>query len=35
MNYWDGLSLQGDKHWDMSYLKLIVLGGDDGGWFNK
>ena len=33
--FWDGLSLLADKHWDMNYLKLIVLGGDDAGWINK
>jgi len=33
--FWDGLSLLGDRYWDMSYLKLIVLGGDDAEWVNK
>lgn len=33
--FWDGLSLIGDKYWDMGYLKLIVLGGDDASWINK
>jgi len=33
--FWDGLSLISDKHWDMGYLKLIVLGGDDASWINK
>jgi len=33
--FWDGLSLLADKYWNMSYLKLIVLGGDDAGWLNK
>jgi hypothetical protein len=33
--FWDGLSLIGDKYWDMGYLKLIILGGDDASWINK
>jgi hypothetical protein len=35
ISFWDGLSLIGDKYWDMGYLNLIVLGGDDANWINK
>ncbi len=33
--FWDGASLQWNKHWDMSCLELIVLGGDDANWINR
>lgn len=32
--FWDGASLQWNKHWDMSCVELIVLGGDDANWIN-
>lgn len=33
--FWEGASLQWDRHWDMSCLEMIVLGGDDANWINK
>ncbi len=33
--FWDGASLQWHKHWDMSCVELIVLGGDDANWINR
>ena len=33
--FWEGASLVWDKYWDMSYLEMIVLGGDDANWINK
>ena len=33
--FWDGASLLWHKHWDLGYLELIVLGGDDAGWINS
>jgi len=33
--FWEGLSLLWDRHWDLSHLKKIVIGGDDANWINK
>lgn len=35
MPFWDGASLLWHKHWDLGYVELIVLGGDDAGWINS
>ncbi len=33
--FWDGASLLWHRHWDLGYVELIVLGGDDAGWINS
>jgi len=35
MPFWDGAGLMLHKWWDLSCVKLIVLGGDDAGWIDK
>jgi hypothetical protein len=32
--FWDGAGLMLHRYWDLSYTKLIVLGGDDANWIN-
>lgn len=32
--FWDGAGLMFHRYWDLSYTKLIVLGGDDADWIN-
>lgn len=33
--FWDAASLEWHKQWDLGYLELIVLGGDDASWIDK
>lgn len=33
--FWDGASLVWNREWDLGYVELIVLGGDDAGWINS
>jgi len=32
--FWEGAMLEWHKHWDLGFLKLIVLGGDDAPWID-
>lgn len=33
--FWEGASLVWHKHWDLSSVEFIVLGGDDAEWIDK
>jgi hypothetical protein len=33
--FWDVAGLAWHKHWDLGYVKFIVLGGDDAIWIDK
>lgn len=32
ISFWEGLSLMMDRYWDLSSVKLIVIGGDGADW---